>query len=641
MLKNNFRFDMETLLLKLKSGEIAFSKDTIIKMLSQSIFDTQYFTPNEIAKLMADLGKIYNPKSIIDITCGIGNILSYCDYSKKIMGVDINERAIEIAKILNPNIEFEVADSLIKKFNQTYDLVFSVFPFGVRIKRNGKTILSEVLFIHKALSILNPDGVFICIVPETFLFNKTYLFLRNEIINKHNLRLIINCPRSSLQYTSIRTSILLIENAPPTDKVFLTNYKNNSDKIINNYKNNKGELYIKAEKLKDRWDYSFHDPQFDEIEKALKGKEIKTIGEMADVSLGYSPKPEERLGDGEYRIIGGRNIQDGLLRNTTNDKFINYIDKPNFKRSILKLGDVIISLLFDSRKIYIYKDSDPKAVLNNSCAIIRSPNNQYILSYLKSEEGQKLFLKQADRATTGSVISRLSLEDLKKIKIPILPIENLEKVSNHAIEEYSRDELESLKSEIEYLRKELTKQKQINEQQEKFFENRIAKISEQISADDLLKRINDGESKKLEFKSTLRLNLHTNNFDKKMENEVLKTIVAFCNSEGGELLIGVDDNGKILGIELDRFPNEDKFLLHIGNLISQRIRPLVAHFIDFEIVEAENKKICKISCNKSNEDVWLNTSKGVDSWEFYIRTGPASSPLSPPDAVKYIKEHFK
>ena len=67
----NTKIDIETLLTKLKSGEFEISKDLIVEILSNSIFSNQYFTPNEIAKLMADLGRINYPKSIIDITCGI------------------------------------------------------------------------------------------------------------------------------------------------------------------------------------------------------------------------------------------------------------------------------------------------------------------------------------------------------------------------------------------------------------------------------------------------------------------------------------------------------------------------------------------------------------------------------------------
>ena len=53
-----------------------------------------------------------------------------------------------------------------------------------------------------------------------------------------------------------------------------------------------------------------------------------------------------------------------------------------------------------------------------------------------------------------------------------------------------------------------------------------------------------------EFKSTLRVNLHTGQNDKKMEHAVLKTINGFLNSmEGGSLVIGVDDEGTALGLK--------------------------------------------------------------------------------------------
>ena len=50
-----------------------------------------------------------------------------------------------------------------------------------------------------------------------------------------------------------------------------------------------------------------------------------------------------------------------------------------------------------------------------------------------------------------------------------------------------------------------------------------------------------GESDTLEFKSTLRTNLKTGEKDKRMEKAVLKTLVAFLNSEGGTLLINGDE----------------------------------------------------------------------------------------------------
>jgi predicted HTH transcriptional regulator len=69
------------------------------------------------------------------------------------------------------------------------------------------------------------------------------------------------------------------------------------------------------------------------------------------------------------------------------------------------------------------------------------------------------------------------------------------------------------------------------------------------NAEELIKR---GESKSLEFKSTLRWSLKENRRDDKgVTHAALKTIAAFLNTEGGDLLIGVADDGSIVGIERD------------------------------------------------------------------------------------------
>jgi hypothetical protein len=69
-----------------------------------------------------------------------------------------------------------------------------------------------------------------------------------------------------------------------------------------------------------------------------------------------------------------------------------------------------------------------------------------------------------------------------------------------------------------------------------------------------------GENDKLEFKATLRWNIHAERVGKEIEHETLKTIAAFLNSEGGTLLIGVSDSGEILGLDADGFENDDRFL---------------------------------------------------------------------------------
>ena len=69
--------------------------------------------------------------------------------------------------------------------------------------------------------------------------------------------------------------------------------------------------------------------------------------------------------------------------------------------------------------------------------------------------------------------------------------------------------------------------------------------------------IKKGESESLEFKSTLRTNLHSKSVDKKMVHEVMKSISSFLKTDGGTLLIGVLDNGEISGIEKNLFCDND------------------------------------------------------------------------------------
>ena len=68
---------------------------------------------------------------------------------------------------------------------------------------------------------------------------------------------------------------------------------------------------------------------------------------------------------------------------------------------------------------------------------------------------------------------------------------------------------------------------------------------------DLRQMTGSSEGSRLEFKSTLRWNLATDRADRKIENQCLKTVASFLNTDGGVLLVGVDDGGNLLGLERD------------------------------------------------------------------------------------------
>jgi len=155
---------------------------------------------------------------------------------------------------------------------------------------------------------------------------------------------------------------------------------------------------------------------------------------------------------------------------------------------------------------------------------------------------------------------------------------------------------------------------------------------------EIQKLINQNESETLEFKSTLRVNAHTNQIDKNIELTILKTMVAFLNSKGGTLLIGISNDGQITGIEKDNFENNDRALLHLTNLIKTHISDSLSQFITKEIINIDNKNIIKINCKQSNRRIFLRIGKEEI---FYIRNGPSSIKLEGNALLDYVEHKFK
>ena len=160
------------------------------------------------------------------------------------------------------------------------------------------------------------------------------------------------------------------------------------------------------------------------------------------------------------------------------------------------------------------------------------------------------------------------------------------------------------------------------------------------SAEELIKQ---GESKTLEFKSTLRWNLKEDREDdKQVTHAALKTIAAFLNTEGGDLLLGVADDGAVVGIERDRLDNDDKFMLHLAQVVRNGLGARAGTCIDPKVQIVEGKSVCVVSCQRSPEPVFLRW-KGVEAeknGDFFVRSGPGTVKLSDQDTDEYIRTRF-
>ena len=158
--------------------------------------------------------------------------------------------------------------------------------------------------------------------------------------------------------------------------------------------------------------------------------------------------------------------------------------------------------------------------------------------------------------------------------------------------------------------------------------------SETSNSIDIADIIKQGESQQVEFKSTLRWNIRANKMGKEIEIAWMKTVVAFLNSDGGTLLVGVDDDGGIVGTELDKFKNDDKYLLHVNNSIKDCIGVQYANYVSFDLIPHEDQKVLYVNCKPAEEPVFL---KNGNDEEFYVRFGPSSKKLTTKEALAYMQ----
>lgn len=146
-----------------------------------------------------------------------------------------------------------------------------------------------------------------------------------------------------------------------------------------------------------------------------------------------------------------------------------------------------------------------------------------------------------------------------------------------------------------------------------------------------------GESGAVEFKSTLRTNLHTGQPDEKIHLSALKTLAGFLNNNGGTLLIGVADDGTVLGLEADNFPNEDKLGLHLVNLITDRLGPLFLPYIHPHFVDEDGKRILAVRCERGPKPAFV---KDGQLQRFFVRGGNATAELQGAAVTDYVRQRF-
>ena len=154
-----------------------------------------------------------------------------------------------------------------------------------------------------------------------------------------------------------------------------------------------------------------------------------------------------------------------------------------------------------------------------------------------------------------------------------------------------------------------------------------------------LERNEDGT---LEFKSTARKNMHSGKKDAAIEWAVFKTVAAFANAEGGVLVVGVDDDGCVVGVDQDfeflKRSDADGWESWLSGAIEIRLGQEAKVLMKIRWCEIESKSVAWVEVEKSRKPIYAKDTK--DNLHFFVRTGNSTTDMAMDKVVSYVGDHF-
>lgn len=260
--------------------------------------------------------------------------------------------------------------------------------------------------------------------------------------------------------------------------------------------------------------------------------------------------------------------------------------------------------------------NDPSSLYDGKYWAITLDRDKINCSYLT------LWLKEFPMWSNINIGEEFSKENISNIKVPNLDLNHQEILYRNM------SYLAELKAKMQLM----------------IYSNIVVGPTE-LKLDDIVSHIPDLEIESLlkkeeflthEYKSSIRYNTKEKKITDWLINSSLKTIAAFLNSDGGCLIIGVNDNKEVLGIDLDGFKSNDEWIRFLKDKIKSKLGiNFLETFIKIETREYNNKNVGIIRCAPlPKKDHCLLDEK------LYVRKGPASHELALKDILDWQKNRI-
>lgn len=421
-------------------------------------------TPNSIIRLSQKILAIKPGEKVADICCGYGTFLSesaLVEPSVEYSGYEINPSSKLIAtirtKLVNDKISIKLRD--VFEIPETeprmhFDKIFSNYPFRLPVKNlgSGARYLGKIIEKYPSLSratssdwifnlllceLLNEQGKAVGIMTNGSTWNSIDMPMRKFLIENGFIESVISLPERMFSTTFIATSLIVLSRGNSSVRLVDASKIRQQGRRYNEFSDNDIDTIISAlandsdnsrvieiEELRENeYTLSLNRYLKDEISFADATPFEKVIKSITRGAPCTARQLDEMVSDGvtnmQYLMLA--NIKDGII----DDKlpYLSYID-PKFERYCLKNDDLILSKNGYPYKVAVACVSEGQRILaNGNLYIIElyldKVDPYYLKAFFESEQG----IAVLKSITVGATIPNIGIDKLKKVKIPVPPLE--------------------------------------------------------------------------------------------------------------------------------------------------------------------------------------------------------------------------
>lgn len=627
-----------------------------------------FYTPKEVVSLVVHLTKPSIRMRIYDPTCGFGGTLIQAEqYLEKHHSNKLGERLMLYGQELHRNTwaicmmnlyvnEFfdariECGDTLISPKHvrenrlERFDRVLCHPPFSLKLTNPEEYYFdnfgqfrfgfppkssADLAFLQHVIASLNDTGLGAVVMPLGALFRgNSEQAIREEILRCDLVESVIALPPGIFYGTSISTCLVIVNRSKHPDR--------------------KGKvLFVDASQEFEAGQYM----------NMLTGDGSQRVVEAFDKfeSLGTFSKviPVDELLRNDAKLDVKRYIDNSpvireiatLLRHhegfeqvsLSNKKMVNAIE-------VVKVD----TNLDTPNAIYLRRTRPEHAAIWLGFSMTPKPNEYLRLTFnqdrLLSEYAKLFFESQLGKLMLGQIptgvsIQRLQAKSIQALSIPIPKLEVQQEVIKVA------GKLEIARKQIDLFFSKLTTEPKQYKAIEDNTDAMVYTLSSMSDTKYLQHLISFGETRQMEFKQSFFANADKLykpegriEKDSAVQAEVIKDIVSFINTNGGILLICVNDKGKVLGVDLEckrfKFNKMDNYFQELGAQLASRISPDYLQYCKLTEVPFEDKTVVRIDCSPSSHPIFMDNTK------FYVRTDTSSPELTGNSMLRYIQNHFK